>query len=1023
MQRFVLPILCSFMICLLGTNALHAATIHVNNLTGQDSHAGLSAKQAVKTLRRAVGLLMTGDTLDIANTGKAYHEPLNLLGVLGTPQTPLVIEGHGAVLSGLVKLDPAKWSKQTDGNYTYPMNKVGSHVHRSLRLDGQVIEQASNAKTIPLGQCFWATDHVLFKPRDDKSPADLLLQATLIDSGVSIVDSSYITIRNLVSEYHANDGFNIHGNCRGIMLENIESRYNGDDGCSIHEDGQIVVRNGYFHHNTYGIEDVNAALSIYQHVLVENNRTGMHVSGGIHHITDSILRNNTDHQLRISSGYPAQYLGKDRTTFTYDGICFVKNVQLQGGKTGIFVLPKAKAFLNNCLIRGNQIGVLAFDGANLEMRSSIVMNNASYAMQLKKTNYRGDYNLFDSAKFAINDSRPQNLADCKTLTKTDEHSIASKPQFSPQSQTLQHQPFATDRITLGLTQDYAEVGFGPKNVNEQTATNVQKNDANALQRMIDHAIRSNQNKLTIPSGTYHVDKKLLIDQAKNLHIDAAGVKLIMTHWDAGLHVNKADGLTLSGFTVDYDPLPISQGVITAVNDDATSYELVMDEGYDTLENFGDTPHMHLFDPKTRLWKSGVWDLYAKEVKLLPGRKISVTLNDPEPNMVVGDLVAFDIRKRTAMNITRSLGENTFKDITFLSAPGLAICGRNCEAAQRFVNIKITRGPRPAGAKTDRLMSSSADGINFAYCRVGPIIENCDFSFMGDDSVNVHGAALPVMQTPDSRTFIIAKLYNNDVLAKIVQPGDPIRIMARDTFAIEQHAKVVKIEPLADDFMTMNIPQFKADFFPSTLRKSSVSYTLFRVTIDQEHHAKPEQNIVDFPTFNCAGYIVKNNYFHDHRGRGLRVMGNDGLIEGNTFERIAQTAISIGTEYGYWSEAGWVENITIRNNIIRDVNRGRNAANDGTMVLGAIGSFIHTNVKTPPFLGHRKIVIQNNTIDGSGTAGIHIYAADDVTITGNTIANTNYTKVKNVGQKWGLSVSGPIEVHGAKTKVIKDNIIK
>lgn len=48
------------------------------------------------------------------------------------------------------------------------------------------------------------------------------------------------------------------------------------------------------------------------------------------------------------------------------------------------------------------------------------------------------------------------------------------------------------------------------------------------------------------------------------------------------------------------------------------------------------------------------------------------------------------------------------------------------------------------------------------------------------------------------------------------------------------------------------------------------------------------------------------------------MASNGVIENNRFERIKHAAITVGAEYGYWREAGWVENIQIRNNRIRDV---------------------------------------------------------------------------------------------------------
>ena len=51
------------------------------------------------------------------------------------------------------------------------------------------------------------------------------------------------------------------------------------------------------------------------------------------------------------------------------------------------------------------------------------------------------------------------------------------------------------------------------------------------------------------------------------------------------------------------------------------------------------------------------------------------------------------------------------------------------------------------------------------------------------------------------------------------------------------------------------------------------------------------------------------------------MSSNGLIEGNRFERIRSSAIDIGNEYPHWAEAGWAENIVIKNNTFKDVGVG------------------------------------------------------------------------------------------------------
>ena len=1002
------------LIVLMATASLNAATIHVNNVTGQDDADGQSPKTAVATFKHAVDLLHPGDTLDIANTGKPYRQRLLITREIGTPEHPLVIEGNQAVLTGMVQLKPENWQAHADGVFAYPVGKMSSNLRPMMMAGDALVNTVKTPAELSTNTCCWHEDQLLYKPENKQLLQTDQLQASLIDSGVAVQNASYVTIRNLISEYHPNDGFNFHANVRGIILENVIGRYNGDDGCSIHEDGQLFVRNAWFHHNRFGIEDVNASSSTYQHILCEDNEVGVHFAGGNHQLTDSILRNNLNHQLRISRGRPSMYLGEDESPFVFDSQCIARNVQLQGGQHGLTMFRRAKVFFINGMIQDSEIGILQMDNSNLTLRNSVVHNCSQTLIKLLNATFAGDRNMYSDGRL-LRDNKAMDLPTWREQTGADSHTLRAQPVLEPGKPMLKSQP--TDGITIGPTHFY---GFP---LHEQQTQRL-SDDFRKLQGMIDNAIQSKATHLRIPAGTYRVGQCLMIERATNLSIDASGVKLIMTEFKPFLKVHKTSGLTLSGLSVDYDPLPFTQGVVTAISEQG-SFEMQLDAGYPAIDVLGERLHVHVYDPKTRYWKADVYDMYPKSVRSLGNGKLLIEMDWHEENLALGDLIAIDSRSSSGMYVTRCDGENTFRDITIYSSPGLAVCGRECSAAQRFENVRITRGQRPAAATSDRLMSGSADGINFAYCRVGPVLENCEFSFMGDDALNVHGALLPVMATPDPNTVVIARLYNNDAVAYMIKPGDTMRVMQRDTFAMLKQVKVLSIQAVEDQSRyPLDFDAMKKTFFTSTLsRTNSRNYTLFEVTIDQEHGTSPMQNVVDFPAFNCPGYVVRNNYFHDHRARGLRLMGNDGLIEGNTFERIGQCAISLGAEMGYWAEAGWVENVMVRNNVIRDVNRDKNATGPGALVLGAIGTFVHTNVKTMPFPGHRRITIENNTIDGSGTAGIYLYAADEAIIRNNTICNVNRRPNPETGSKWGLSVTKPIEFHGDGTRQITGNIIK
>lgn len=116
------------------------------------------------------------------------------------------------------------------------------------------------------------------------------------------------------------------------------------------------------------------------------------------------------------------------------------------------------------------------------------------------------------------------------------------------------------------------------------------------------------------------------------------------------------------------------------------------------------------------------------------------------------------------------------------------------------------------------------------------------------------------------------------------------------------------------------------------------------------------------------------------------MSSRGEVWNNTFERQQGAEISIGASYAFWREAGWPEDVTIRNNVIRDVARGLEANARESETPGAISLIYRLDQGAPPSTpmprGTADIRIENNWIDGFGRDAIAVRAAKNVTIRGN-----------------------------------------
>ena len=243
--------------------SLNANTIYVNNLKGNDKNDGSKPEQAVRTFNKAVSLLTPGSTLEIMKTDSPYLDNIELVDISGTPSAPISIKGNNAIISGLRPLDKAKWLLHKPGIWKYVFKKLPTHCNPFLVLQGKKVNTRSSPDKLQKLEFCWQVDSFYFMPEEGKSPQDYALSATVGYTGVRFTKSSYIHCRNLISEYHSNDGFSQGLDCFGNHFFNIEGRYNGDDGFSLHEDSEAFVQNAFFHHNFYGIQDVHCSRSYF----------------------------------------------------------------------------------------------------------------------------------------------------------------------------------------------------------------------------------------------------------------------------------------------------------------------------------------------------------------------------------------------------------------------------------------------------------------------------------------------------------------------------------------------------------------------------------------------------------------------------------------------------------------------------------------------------------------------------------------------------------------------------------------
>ncbi len=534
---------------------------------------------------------------------------------------------------------------------------------------------------------------------------------------------------------------------------------------------------------------------------------------------------------------------------------------------------------------------------------------------------------------------------------------------------------------------------------------------------------ANGGYLKIPPGVYRCEKTIALKEKKNLFIDGDGVTVLMTKHVTALEIRSCVNLVMKGFTIDYDPLPFTQATLTSYDPVAKTGVITLMKGYPRLDQFPTNKTVMVFDAGTKNWKRDSYGLQPVTFEGIDRDTAKITMvAQRDSNLAAGDLLVIERRDIPGVNIvlTKNL---TIDGLVIHAAPGVGIIGRYGAGQQIIRNVRIERGPKPPEADCERLFSTGADGLNYAICRQGPTVLNCDFGFMGDDGINFHGEALPVHEVESETSLLICRFGGKSPLLDVIQPGDKALFMDPESFAIESDGIITGMELVETRAARDDDKDYMRKLYPPRGFAPTEKISTHRPKFEKAVTARKGQWL-DVPALNCPGYSIIGNRFHDHRGRGVRIMAQDGVIAGNLFERLGQSALSIGAEYNYWREAGWCRNIVIARNVIKDCGIHVDATMPAAYACGAISVFTNRGKDDKkPYKGHENIVVDSNIVEGNPSAGIHVYGVRGALITNNLLSGVMRRDTSKTGSAHGLKVIEPITCLDSEEVVIRGNTVQ
>jgi hypothetical protein len=508
------------------------------------------------------------------------------------------------------------------------------------------------------------------------------------------------------------------------------------------------------------------------------------------------------------------------------------------------------------------------------------------------------------------------------------------------------------------------------------ATTAAAAEAFDLQGFIDHEIKAGKKRVVVPPGSYRVvpqnREHLALRNLENLEIIADGVELICTETTRALTISQCRNLTLRGLTIDYDPLPFTQGRITGFSDNKHVHEIELFEGYPPAEMARNFKY-EIFRPDTRTLRCE--DRRIEKIEVVDSRHLRLIRQGGNENdgEQVGDLIVIGAEYAPHGSAAHAIvcSHNTnvrLENISLFASNCFGFLEDECDGSI-YQRCRIERRPAatdPVKRADPRLRSLNADAFHSKHAIKGPSYIECTAGFMGDDCVNICGDYHMITASQGRELRVLAKHDLN------IQPGDPVELVAYDGNRLRD-AKAVSIRRagiIRDDERAFLLKQRMNE----SLRTANGALTkAFTITLDRE---------VDIAMGGviCAanrignGFVVKDCKFGFNRSRGILIKGSRGEISGNLIANSRMSAVLVSPEY-WWLEAGSSSGLQITNNTITDCG--------GVPILvQAIGG----NGDIAPPGAHRDISISGNRIIRCSMPGILVTSTAGLRIKDNTFAS-------------------------------------
>ena len=518
-----------------------------------------------------------------------------------------------------------------------------------------------------------------------------------------------------------------------------------------------------------------------------------------------------------------------------------------------------------------------------------------------------------------------------------------------------------------IISDHAQAGDSPP-------PNTSSGAVIDLQALVDAALAKGEKTIVVPPGRHRVAPRnrecLSLRGVKDVRILCDGVEMICTETTRALTIANCENVTVRGLSIDYDPLPFTQGRIVAISADKSVHDIELTDGYgsaDTANKF----KYEIFNSETRTYRCGEYGIKTLErpdSKHLRITRINSSTKDPEQ---VGDIIAIGSDAAPGGSIPHAVYVSESKkvrleDISVYASNCFAFLEDNCDATT-YLRCRIDRRP-PADDLVPRaearIRSLNADAFHCICAAQGPEYLECSARFMADDCINICSDYHLITSSAGPVVRVLSK-HRNGINVRI---GDSVELLAYNGRRLPD-AKVTSIEP--DTGATEAERQFiSKQGMDAGTKEHLMRASAFRITLDRTVEL-PIGSALCPSSRKGNGFVVRKCDFGFNRSRGILVKAGDGIIEGNVLTGNVMSAIMVAPEW-WWLESGCSDHLKIVNNTISNCG-------DIAIAVFAFGG----SPGIAPAGTHSNILVSGNAISDSPLPNILVTSTSGLELGRNT----------------------------------------